>query len=101
MLFIANSGSFIGTRRTCSCDRGEEKNCLARECRARQSGDLVPGALCVPVTDGIALNPALVPSLDLFQDCLNVVPHRFVAFAGVVNFYGSHGHRVGKVGLAR
>ena len=60
----------------------------------------MPGALCVPVTDGIALNPALVPSLDLFQDCLNVVPHRFVAFAGVVNFYGSHGHRVGKVGLA-
>jgi len=59
--------------------------------------NLLPGSLRVPIADNEAGNRALMPSFDLAQDCLQVVPHGLHTFAGVPDFDGLDGHRVGEI----
>jgi hypothetical protein len=61
----------------------------------------MPSASRVSVADEKAGNRTLVPFLDLSQDCLQIIRNRFATFTCVMNFDGFHGHRVGKIRLAR
>ena len=40
-----------------------------------------------------------MPAFDLAQDRFESLDHRFGAFAGILNFDGLDGHRVGEAGL--
>ena len=60
----------------------------------------MPNSVFIPVTDDKFGNRTLMPALDLSQDHLQVVCHRFFAPTGIVNFNGFHRYRVGKVDLA-
>ena len=61
----------------------------------------MPSAVCVPVADEEVGNRALVPFLNLSQNCLQIIRNRLPAFASVLDCFGFHSHRVGKIRLAR